>query len=320
MENQVLGYQSPLYGRRTAQYKIEPFDFFEAREFFPGVNPQDTAAIYAMAGGIPLYLGRFTGRASLKEKVIATFLTPQGFLFEEPENLLKQELRDPANYNALIREIARGATRISEIASKTGLETGAASHYLDTLIQLGIVERELPVTEAARGKNRGRKSLYTVKDNLFRFWYRFIPGLIDIIHHNSTEKAWAFIAEGFSAYMGRVFEEICLQYLWRENSAAALPFFFQRAGRWWGHDPVQKMESEIDILAIDGTKAALFCECKWRNEATGRDVLEALLRKAEHFRFEHKYYALFSKSAFTAGCKKLAAERGDVRLVVFREM
>jgi hypothetical protein len=100
-----------------------------------------------------------------------------------------------------------------------------------------------------------------VTDNLFRFWYRFIPGLIDIIHHHSTEKAWEFIEEGFSAYMGTVFEEICLHYLWRENSAAALPFFFQQAGRWWGHDPLQKMESEIDILAIDGQKAALFCEC-----------------------------------------------------------
>jgi AAA+ ATPase superfamily predicted ATPase len=320
MENQVLGYQSPLYGRRTAQYRIKPFDFFEAREFFPGINPQDSAAIYAMTGGIPSYLNRFTGRASLKEKVAANFLSPQGFLFEEPENLLKQELRDPANYNALIREIARGATRISEIASKTGMETGATSHFLDILIQLDIVEREMPVTEAAQGKTRSRKSLYTIKDNLFRFWYRFIPGIIDIIQHNSTEKAWEFIAEGFSAYMGRVFETMCRQYLWRENTANALPFFFQQEGRWWGHDPLRKMESEIDILAMQGTKAALFCECKWRNETSGRDILEALLQKAEHFRFDHKYYMLFSKSPFTAGCKKLAEERGNVRLLTFREM
>jgi AAA+ ATPase superfamily predicted ATPase len=128
-----------------------------------------------------------------------------------------------------MREIARGATRISEIASKTGMETGATSHFLDTLIQLGIVEREMPVTEAAQGKTRSRKSLYTIKDNLFRFWYRFIPGIIDIIQHNSTEKAWEFIAEGFSAYMGRVFETMCRQYLWRENTANRLPFF--SAGR-----------------------------------------------------------------------------------------
>jgi hypothetical protein len=120
--------------------------------------------------------------------------------------------------------------------------------------------------------------------------------------------------------MGRVFEEICRQYLWRENTAGRLPFFFQQEGRWWGHDPLQKMESEIDILAIQGKTHALFCECKWRNEGTGRDILEALLQKAEHFRFEQKYYILFSKSPFTVGCKKLAAEGGDVRLLSFREM
>jgi hypothetical protein len=80
------------------------------------------------------------------------------------------------------------------------------------------------------------------------------------------------------------------------------------------------MESKIDILAMRDTKEALFCECKWRNEASGRDILEALVQKAEHFRFDHKYYMLFSKSAFTAGCKKLAAEQGNVRLLMFKEM
>ncbi|GHU86850.1 ATPase [Spirochaetia bacterium] len=330
MENQVLGYKSPLYGRRTAQYRIEAFSFFEAREFFPGMNPFDVALIYAIAGGIPTYLNLFTGKGAMKDKVMTHLLSPSGFLFEEPENLLKQELREPARYNAVIREIAYGSTRLSDIASQTGLETGTVSHLLDTLMQLGIVEREIPVTETAR---RGNKSIYIVTDNLYQFWYRFIPGLIDIIQLANPEKAWEFIEEGLTAYMGRIFEDICRQYLWRENAAERLPFFFQKAGRWWGNDPLRHAtqpspkgegspleESEIDIIAIRGKSHALFCECKWKNAETGRDVLDALVMKAEHFHFEQKFFRLFSKAPFSAACKKAAEEMGNVKLVTFKEM
>ncbi|GHV36762.1 ATPase [Spirochaetia bacterium] len=317
MENQVLGYQSPLYGRRTAQYRIGAFSFFEAREFFPGMNPLDVAAIYAIAGGIPTYLNLFNGKAALKDKVMTHLLSPSGFLFEEPENLLKQELREPAKYNAVIREIAYGSTRLSDIASQTGLETGTVSHLLDTLMQLGIVEREIPVTETTR---RSNKSLYIVTDNLYQFWYRFIPGLIDIIQLANAEKAWEFIQEGLTAYMGRIFEDICRQYLWQENNAEGLPFFFQKAGRWWGNDPLRHEESEIDIIALRGKSHALFCECKWRNTETGRDVLDALIQKAEHFHFEQKFFCIFSKAPFSTACKKAAEEMGNVKLVTFKEM
>jgi AAA+ ATPase superfamily predicted ATPase len=317
MEHQVLGYKSPLYGRRTGQIKLEPFDFFESRKFFPALNPLDAAVIYSVTGGIPSYLERFKGKASLRQKIIDNFLTPTGFLFEEPGNLLKQELRTPSNYNAVIREIAGGRTKVSEIASAAGFETGTLSHLLATLLELGIAERETPVTEKNK---RSRRSLYQIRDGLFRFWYRFIPGLIDIIQHGNTLKAWETIQENMEAFMGRAFETICLQYLWRENNAERLPFFFDAAGRWWGNDPLRREEAEIDIMALGGKTHALFCECKWRNRETAKETLEGLMRKAEHFAFGRKYFYVFSKSSFSSGCVKAAKALGNVRLVSFKEM
>ena len=81
---------------------------------------------------------------------------PGGRLFEEPQNLLKQEMRAPATYNAVITAIAQGASRLNEIATKAGLETGAASNVMSSLMELGIVRREIPATEKSSRKKAWR--------------------------------------------------------------------------------------------------------------------------------------------------------------------
>ena len=131
MEEQVLGYQSPLYGRRTAQMKILPFDFFEAREYFQKFSSLDMAAVYGIVGGTPQYLLQMNDSLSLEDNLKENLLEPSSYLFEEPSNLLKQEIREASTYNAIISAIASGASRLSEIASKAHLETSACSSHLN---------------------------------------------------------------------------------------------------------------------------------------------------------------------------------------------
>jgi AAA+ ATPase superfamily predicted ATPase len=88
MENQVLGYQSPLYGRRTAQMKIEPFGYREAAAFVPKYTLEQKALTYGMTGGTPKYLELFDDALSIKDNIIKNFLTTTGYLYEEPSNLL----------------------------------------------------------------------------------------------------------------------------------------------------------------------------------------------------------------------------------------
>lgn len=314
MEKQVLGYQSPLYGRRTAQFHIRPFTFYEAAAYYKNFSNEDLAVIYGITGGIPLYMSFITDTLSLKDNIINTFLTPSGYMYEEPFNLLNQELREPAMYNAIIRAVATGSSRISEIASKVGIENAAATSYVDKLIELGIIEKELPAGTAGKS----RKSIYGIKDGMFRFWYKFIPENNILVQRNMPEAAWTNIQPHINEYMGKVFENICADYL-LENYTN-LPVQFQNFGRWWGNNPKMKREEEIDIVAANNDKAIL-CECKWRNEKTDKDVLETLLERRKLLPwFNECYYYIFSKSGFTAACQQLANENDKVKLVTYKDM
>ncbi len=314
MEKQVLGYQSPLYGRRTAQFHIRPFTFYEAAVYYKNFNNEDLAVIYGITGGIPLYMSFITDTLSLKDNIINTFLTPSGYMYEEPFNLLNQELREPAMYNAIIRAVATGSSRISEIASKVGIENAAATSYIDKLIELGIIEKEVPAGTAGKS----RKSIYGIKDGMFRFWYKFIPENNILVQRNMPEAAWTNIQPHINEYMGKVFENICADYL-LENYTN-LPVQFQNFGRWWGNNPKMKREEEIDIVAANNDKAIL-CECKWRNEKTDKDVLETLLERRKLLPwFNECYYYIFSKSGFTAACQQLANENDKVKLITYKDM
>jgi AAA+ ATPase superfamily predicted ATPase len=315
MENQVLGYKSPLYGRRTAQFKIMPFSFFESLPFLAPFPKEDKAVLYGATGGIPEYLNKLDPAKSAAGNIIDLFLTASGALFEEPSNLLKQELREPATYNGIIEAIANGASRLNEIATKCGIESNKCAKYLKSLMALGIARKELPVTETS-----SKRSIYLLEDMMFRFWYRFVfPNMSGIVSGLGGALFEAEIRGELPAYMGPVFEDICGQYLLEQARRGALPFLPGRIGRWWGNNPREKRQEEIDILTFR-KDSALFCECNWKNAPADADALSALARKAELFHYKKKWLWLFAKTGFTDRLVREAEERGDVRLVRFEDM
>ena len=316
MENQVLGYKSPLYGRRTAQFKIMPFSFFEALPFFEQFpKKEDKAVLYGITGGIPEYMSKINKTKSLSENIIDLFLATSGTMFEEPSNLLKQELREPSTYNGIIEAIAGGASRLNEISTKCGLENNKCAKYLKSLMSLGIVKKELPITDTS-----SKKSIYHLDDLMFRFWYRFVfPNMSAIVSGLGGALFDSEISEELPAYMGLVFEEICKQYLMEEARKNALPFLPGRVGRWWGNNPREKRQEEIDILAYR-KDSALFCECKWTNAPVDIDVLSALVSKEGLFHYNRTWFWLFSKSGFTDRIIAEADKRKNVRLVSYDDM
>lgn len=314
MEEQVLGYESPLYGRRTAQFKILPFSFEESCNIFKSFDKYELAQIYGVVGGTPQYLLQIEDGLSFSENIISKLLDPSAYLFEEPANLLKQEVREAALYNAVITAVANGSTRLSEIAAKIGEETSTCTACLKKLVSLGIIKRETPF-----GEKEGRKSIYIIEDSLFRFWYRFIPSNISALNNDMSDVVYRKIEKDFSQYMGQTFEEICKQYLWQENKKGNTPVAFTGLGRWWGNNPASKSQEEIDIVASDDTDM-IFAECKWKNELTDARVLERLMARSNLINCNNKYLYLFSKSGFTDDCIKLADSLGNARLVKFEDM
>lgn len=315
MEDRVLAYKAPLYGRRTAQIKLLPFDFQETCRYFEHFQGEDKALAYGIVGGTPQYLLQINDRLSIEENIKNTFLNPISFLYEEPVNLLKQEVREPAIYTAIITAIAAGASRMSEISSKVGEDTNVCASYIKNLISLGIVQKETPYGEKA-----SRKSLYSIEDNMFRFWHRFVLENNSLIARGAADLVCQRIAPQLDHYMGKVFEEICKQYLWKLLLEGNSPVEFSSLGRWWGNDPIEKAQAEIDILGAQDRSMALFGECKWTNEKIDLGVLETLVHRSRLFSCSKVHYFLFSKSGFTKGCIERANELGNVTLVEYVKM
>ena len=315
MEDHVLAYKAPLYGRRTAQMKILPFDFEDTCRYFKNFSDEDKALIYGIVGGTPQYLLQMDDKLSISDNIKNTFLNPASSLYEEPENLLKQEVREPALYNAIITAIANGASRMVEISTKVGEDTSVCATYLKNLIALGLVQKETPYGEKA-----SRKSVYTIDDNMFRFWYRFVPANNSIIARGAADLVYKRIEPCLSDYMGKVFEEICKQYLWKLLLSGKSPVEFTELGRWWGTDPEEKKKTEIDIMGEQNKDTALFGECKWTNEKVDTGVLETLVKRSQLFHYKNTRLYLFSKSGFTKGCMDVANRLGNVALVTYEDI
>jgi len=310
MEEQVLGHNSPLFGRRTAQYKLEPLNYLTAADAHPELSPETKALIYGVTGGVPHYINRLAVKTDkgFGNSVVENVLERNGYLFEEPSNLMKQELREPATYNSIISAIAGGSSRLSEISTKTSLEYALCSKYISVLMNLGIVGKKEPLCDSTKNK-----TLYYVKDNLFRFWYRFVPDNMSQIMAGGSKLVYETEVRPFlDHYMGLTFEDICRQYLVRY---ANNPFPIKEIGSWWGGNPETRIREEIDIVAVNG-KNAIFGECKWSSAPVDIPVLKDLIRKSELLHgFENVCYYLFSKSGFTPGLKKAADEDNSIKLV-----
>ena len=195
---------------------------------------------------------------------------------------------------------------MSEISTKIGESTNVCSTYLKNLINLGIVRKETPY-----GEKESRKSIYSIEDNMFRFWYRFVPNGIDLI---LMQYGSAYFEESvlpqLSDYMGSIFEEMCRYYLQQISVQGKLDFTITKIGRWWGTNPKLKQEEEIDIVGVNPfTKCVLLGECKYQNQGihleTAKKLMDRGLLIAE---YPNKSYVLCSKTQFTEEVKRLARE------------
>lgn len=315
MEDHVLAYKAPLYGRRTSQFKVQPFEFKETCNYFKKLSPENKAYAYGIVGGTPQYLLQMNDNLSIEENIKNTYLNPTSSLYEEPTNLLKQEVREPAIYNAIITAIATGASKLSEISSKVGEDTSICSTYIKNLISLGIIKKEIPY-----GESSTRKTIYSIEDNMFRFWYRFVPENNSIIARGATDIAYKRIEPHLTDYMGAVFEEICKQYLWQLLLDGKCTVNFTDIGRWWGTNSKTRQQVEIDIMGTADKNTALFGECKWTNEKVDLSILQTLVERSNLFHFQNKYFYLFAKTGFTKGCADKAAELGNVTLVTYNDI
>ncbi|MDP2754110.1 MAG: ATP-binding protein [Nitrospirota bacterium] len=289
MEQEVLAYKSPLYGRRTGQLKIEPLKLVCLKDFLPRYSAEDLFMVYGAVGGVPFYLKEFDDALTIRENVKNTFFNKSSLLYEEAEILLREELREVTTYFNIMKAIIDGATKLAEISSKARVDITNINKYLTTLMNLGLVRKEHPVTQPPKLKN----FLYVLNDNYFRFWLQYVYPYGEEIEED-VNTALKIFENDYPRYMGGIFEDICKKIL-RDLNMPVFKFPGTKIGRWWHKD------KEIDIVALnDDTKEILFCECKWQDKVNAKKVVAELKEKAKFVLWNNdkrkEYYAVFAKS------------------------
>ncbi len=310
MESEVLGYKSPLYGRRTGQWKVEPMDFDAVSKFRATAPFEDRLFHYSLAGGIPAYWLQFDRDKDFAYNLQQHVLRKGQALYDEVEFILREELREPRYYFALLQAVAHGKRKLAEIVNATGISQPAANKYLGVLADLGIVEREIPVTEEKPLKSK--KGLYRLTDEFFSFWFRFVFPRRAELEMGMADAVLKDILGHMPQYVSSVYEKTAKKTL-RKHSDLFFPY--SAIGRWWDKN------NEIDLVALNPSlNSVLFCEVKGSEKPVGVDVYEALLEKAERVAWGRKgrkeFYSLFSRKGFTDAMVKRAKEDG---VILFRE-
>ncbi|MBQ4524000.1 MAG: ATP-binding protein [Lachnospiraceae bacterium] len=318
MEKEVLGSKSPLFGRRTAQLHMKPFNYQTSSIFLDGFSDTQKLELYGAFGGTPLYLQQINPKENFKENIKRAYLKVTSYLYEETLLLLRQEVQEPGVYSAIIEAIASGHTKANEISTKIGEDSAKCLKYIKTLCELGILHKETPFGE----KDSSRKTIYGISDFMFRFWYRYVFANRTLIETGAQQALWTKrIEPDYNSYMGLVFEKVCTDYLSVKNAKGELPILFTSIGRWWGTNPATHVQEEIDLIANDG-KDYIFGECKWRNEKLDLSVLRELKNKADIYSKNRKrtYYVLFSKSGFTDAVINEANSDNSIMLIELSDL
>jgi len=320
MQEQTHSARAPLYGRATGRLHLYPLPYGALHTFFPTYEPDALVALYAILGGMPAYLEMFDPNLSLSDNIRNTLLTPSSLLQADAMLFLHEQFDEPRNYAAIMEAVAHNNRTRKEIAAYTELPTDSVGRYLNTLVELGILERRLPVT--AKPTSDSRRGRYVLADAYLRFYFRFIAPRLDQIERYRTSQALEYVKEHLRAFVGEhTFEELCRDWVGLVGDQGRLPISPERIGGYWGSD------AQIDVMALnEGKKIALLGECKWGATSIEADTLDKLVRQApkamSHLHTPERWKShlyLFTRTAISEALQKRAQEL-HIRAVSLAEM
>lgn len=310
MMESLLGYKNPLYGRKTGHIKLDVLKFRYFKDFFPRSDIEEKIRTYAILGGVPFYLDKFDPGISALENAKKEILSKKGRLYEEVDFLLREEMREPDVYKGILSAIAQGNAKVADIANKTGIKASDMDRYLKILMMLGIIKKEIPVTE-----KKSKKTLYSIDDNFFDFYSSFFEPYRSDIEIGEMKNLEETLEKNFNAYTGKKFENLIRKEAIRKIS----PFSISRVGRWWGfyRENDERRELEIDIVALnEGTGEILFCECKWQDNVNAEKLYEELKEKAKFVNWNNKN----RKEHYAVVAKSFSVRTGHARCVDLKEL
>lgn len=247
MENEVLDYKSPLFGRRTKQMEIKALPIQSYKKLLPNYSSEDLVRVYGVCGGVPAYLQRFDDSKNIWENISDNFFDQDEYLFSEPDFILQQELREPSTYRMILKAISGGKHRLGKIADEIHRPVTDLPRYLSRLERIRIVKKEVPYGESIE---KSRNTRYVIRDNLMSFYFKYIYPHRGLIIKGIEEDPLEKIKQDYNHYLGRLYERLVKENIHK----LGLPVV--EYGRWWHKG------KEIDIIA-ESEDRLFKCEVKW---------------------------------------------------------
>lgn len=262
--------KKPLYNRQTRFMTVRPFTPSILKEILTEYNSDHTAedllTLYSFTGGVAKYVQLLVDAgATTKEKMLNQIVKADSIFLGEGKAILIEEFgKDYGVYFSILSAIARGKTSRSEIESVVGREIGGYLTKLEN--EYEVIAKKQPLFEKSSTKN----VRYTIEDNFFIFWFRFIYKYSYMLEIENYESLKAIINRDYETFSGLMLERYFRRVLIERQA-------YTRIGGWWD----RKGENEIDIVAENElNNEATFFEVK--RKAANIDI-EVLKQKAAAF-------------------------------------
>lgn len=293
---ELLAIHNPLYGRVDVTINLKPMDYYESALFYPNFSDEDKVKLYSVFGGIPYYSRLIDGSKSVKENIIELIASPGARLENEVSMYLNSELSKITNANEVFETLAKGYVKYKDILDQSNVSSGPTLvDVLEKLIRMDVVKKEAPIND----ENNKKKMAYYISDNLSLFYYKYIFRNISRMNIMDSEVFYKkYIEEDFETrYVPKIFENVCKEYLVRLNKKGLTEEIFEKIGKYYYDDPVNKKNGEFDIVTLDD-KGYIFYEVKFRKEPISESTIKEEIVRVEKTGLKCYKYGFISKSGF----------------------
>lgn len=292
----LLAESNPLYGRVDLTINLKQMDYYESAMFYPGFSTEDKVRIYSVFGGIPYYNRLIDDKKSVRENIIELIASPGARLENEVSGYLSAEISKIINANEVFEALARGFSRYSDILSQSHVSSGPTLvDVLEKLMNMEVVEKTVPINDS----NNKKKVGYYISDNLSLFYYRYIFKYLSQLKIMDPEVFYAkYIEKDFEeSYVPHQFEDICKQYLIKENRAGRIEPVIEKIGKYYYDNPKEHTNGEFDIVTED-ENGYVFYEVKFRKSPVSMSMIEEEIAQVNKSGLSCYKYVFFSKSGF----------------------
>ena len=141
VENQMVDKLKETAYEISGLTKLPDLSFLDVIKYFDKYSKDNLIITYGITGGKSERILSFDKNATLKDNIINSILSEDGYLYKRGFNILPPELRETSVYNTILVNIASGLTKLNDLHKATGFSRPKVSVYINNLIEHDLIEK-----------------------------------------------------------------------------------------------------------------------------------------------------------------------------------